>query len=143
MAAITPVFSGAYTNGPIVYNVSNYTIGDNFKYYVDSMEVVYDSINDLQLSGFSNIKFLQNTYNIAETSGSISITLVGDLPKWLMQQLLQLSKAVMGGGMELSFTDAFATYKTYKCKWENAGDFVENSELLCGGTMQLRFYYFS
>lgn len=140
MAAITPIFSGAYTNGPLLYNVTNFTIGDNFKYYVESMEIVYDTIHDRKLTGFNDIRYLQNAINAQFCSGSIAITLVGDLPHWLMQQLVQLAKATLGGGMDLTFSDTFCTYDTYFCKWENAGDFVENNAVLAGGTMAFKFY---
>jgi muramoyltetrapeptide carboxypeptidase LdcA involved in peptidoglycan recycling len=140
MSAITPLFNGSYSNGRLINNITNYTIGDNFKYYVESMEIVYDNIHDRKLTGFSDTKYLQNAVNAQYCSGSIAITLVGDLPHWLMQQLLQLAKAILGGGMDLTFSDTFATYDTYICKWENAGDFVENNAVLAGGTLALRFY---
>ena len=140
MAAITPVFSGSYSNGPLIYNNTNFAIGDNFKYYVEGLEIVYDSIWDRKLTGFSDVIYTQNAVDASHVSGSIAVTLVGDLPTWLMFQLIQLAKACLGGGMELSFNESWVTVKTYSCKWENAGDFVENNELLCGGNMSLKFY---
>ena len=140
MASITPVFIGSYSNGRLIYNNTNFAIGDNLKYYVDSMEIVYDSIHDRKLTGFSDTKYLQNTIDTANLTGSIAINLVGDLPQWLASQLLQLSKAILGSGMELEFVDSFCTKATYKCKWENAGDFVENNAVLGGGTLLFKFY---
>lgn len=140
MATLTPTFSGLYTNGRLINNITNYTIGDNFKYYVESMEIVYDSIHDRKLTGFSDTIYLQNAVDAQFCSGSIAITLVGDLPHWLMQQLVQLAKSILGGGMDLYFQDTFCTYDSYFCKWENAGDFVENNSVIAGGTMALKFY---
>jgi hypothetical protein len=139
MAAITPIFDGSYS-GHIIYNATNYAIGDSFFNYIESLELVYDSIHDKKLTGFNDTKYLQNAVNATKTTGQIAITLVGDLPHWLMQQLAQLAKACMGGGMILRFTDTYITGDDYYCKWENAGDFVENNAVLAGGTVQLNYY---
>ena len=141
MATFTPSFSGVYSNGRLIYNATTYTIGDDFKKYVESMEIVYDDIHDRKLTGFDDTRFLLNSSAGSQhVTGSISLTLVGDLPHWLMQQLTQLAKAVMGGGMMLLFADSFCTYDSYYCKWVNASDFVENNAVLAGGNMALRFY---
>ncbi len=139
MAAITPSFNGSYA-GDMIYTITSYEIGDAFRQYVESVEIVYDSIHKRAGTGFIDTKYLENAMDALGASGSISITLVGDLPTWLMSQFTQLAKACLGGGMTLSFDDDFVSYNVYNCRWENAGDFVENDELLCGGTMLLRFY---
>jgi hypothetical protein len=141
-ATITPIFNGSYS-GEMIYNNTNFAVSDTFKKYVESLEIVYDGINKVDNTGFSDVKYLENTTNATNTSGSISVMLVGDLPTWLMGQLTQLAKACIGGGMSLLFKDTWVSGNNYYCKWDNAGDFVENDELLCGGTMLLRFYYYS
>lgn len=138
-ATITPIFDGSYS-GQMIYNVTNYAIGDTFSKYVESVDLVYDTVKRVANTGFSDIQFLDNAIDATAASGSIAVTLVGDLPSWLSGQLVQLAKACLSGGMSLSFVDSWVTDNTYKCKWENAGDFVENDELLCGGTMLLKFY---
>ncbi len=140
MSTITPIFQGSYSNGQLIYNNTLYAIGDGFKYYVDSMEIVFDSIHDRKLTGFADTKYLQNSTDTNNASGSIAITMVGDLPQWLAAQLLQLSKAVIGSGMSLEFIDDFCSNNIYKCKWENAGDFVENNAVLGGGSLLFKFY---
>lgn len=140
MNAFTPVYTGAYSTSPMLYNNYNFTVSDNFKYYVESLEIVYDSIFDKKLTGFNDVKYTLNPVDATYRSGQIAITLVGDLPSWLMSQLIQLAKACLGAGMILLFSDVFATNDSYNCHWENAGDFVENNELLCGGTINLKFY---
>ncbi len=137
--AFTPVFDGSYA-GEMIYNNTLFTVGDTFKKYVESLEIVYDAIHKLDNTGFAGSKYLENAVNATSASGNIAITLVGDLPSWLMWRLSQLAKACIGGGMSLSFVDDWVSVNTYTCKWDNAGDFVENDELLCGGTMLLRFY---
>lgn len=139
MAAITPIFTGTYS-GHLIYNITNYTIGDNFKKYVESMDIVYTPIVEQLNTGFSDTKYQTNATAAVKLTGSIAITLVGDLPHWLMLQLIQLAKATLSGGMTLSLADTWVSTSEYYCKWENAGDFVENNAVLAGGNMLLKFY---
>lgn len=138
MTVITPIFDGSYS-GQMIYNNTNFLVGDSFKKHIESVELAYDAINKIDGTGFEDTGYLQNAVDSINSTGSIAITLVGDLPKETMEQLHQLAKACIGGGMSLSYYD-IGSDNTFKCKWENAGDFVENDELLCGGTMLLRFY---
>ena len=139
MAVLIPTFTGSYS-GHLINNVANYTVGNSFNTYIESMEIVYDSIHDRKTTGFSDIKYLQNSVSATKYTGSISITLVGSLPHWLMEQLISLAKGCLGSGMILYYVDEYVSDKSYYCKWENAGDFVENNAVLAGGAMLLKFY---
>lgn len=139
MSIFIPYFSGTYS-GHLTYNIDTYTIPNSFQSYVESFEIVYDNIYDNKLSGFNNIKYLENTIDNSNVTGEISITLTNDLPHWLMQQLTQLAKACLSGGMSLILSD-WVTDESYYCKWNNAGEFAENSPVICGGNMMLKFYH--
>lgn len=138
MTTITPVFSGSY-NGDLIYSAVNYTVNSLCK-YIESMDIVYDETNINRPTGFTDTKYIENNYDATKATGSISLTLTGDIPHWLSSQLIQLSKACLAGGMSLSIVDDWATDKTYLCKWENAGDFAENDAVTAAGNLSLRFY---
>jgi hypothetical protein len=140
MAALAPIFHGSYA-GHMIYNATRFEVGDNFKRYVESLEMRYEIVYDRRNTGFAATKYTLNETIGVKTPITIAITLVGDLPHWLMQQLTQLAKATLGGGMTIQFTDDWATYNSYLGKWENAGDFVENNELLAGGSMLLKCWH--
>jgi len=139
MASITPIFNGSYS-GELIYNIVNYCIDNSLFNYIENMEITYDNIFDKKLTGFNDVKYMDNSVSSSKYSGDIAIIFVGNLPHWIMQQLIQLAKACVGGGMTLYLDDTWATDKKYYCKWENAGDFVENNPVLSGGNMNLKFY---
>lgn len=140
MAFIEPVFDGTYS-GEQVFNITNYLIGDEFIKYIDTIEVAHDSVFDKQTTGFSTVKYHLNAVTSEQKPGYLQITLVSDLPKALCQQLQQLAKGCLGAGMSLFVADDNLTASAYYCKWENAGEFTENSELLCGGSLLFKFYF--
>jgi len=44
----------------------------------------------------------------------------------------------VGAGITVDFYDDWATDKQYTGYWVNASDFVDNSELLCGGSIDMQ-----
>ena len=119
--------------------MTQFTVSD-FKRYVESMSIVYSSIYDRITTGFSDTVYTINPTSNSFTLAEIEINLVGDLTFSLMQQLTQLAKGVLSGGMSLIFDDDFATNNEYYCKWANAGDFVETNEVIGGGVLMLSVY---
>ncbi len=140
MSFIEPVFDGSY-GGELVYEATSLLVDDDFIKYIESIEIVHDSTIDKQITGFSDVIYHLNSVTTEQKPGKLLVTLVGDLPKHRKQQLQQLAKACLGGGLSLFISDDIILGSVYYCKWENAGDFVENSELLCGGTIALQFYH--
>ncbi len=114
MTIMAPAFAGDYA-GHLIQGIVTDTLSDAFKSYVESVEIVYDNIYDRKLTGFSDTKYLQNATDATKASGEISITLVGDLPDWLMQQLVQLAKGCMGSGIALLFNNNSLTLCKNPC----------------------------
>jgi len=139
MASIEPQYRGAYDD-VLVYNMAQYKVIEGFEAYIESMEVLYRNISTAKNTGFNKNKYMINDISGNDTLVDLSINLAGNLPRWLHGQLIQLAKGVLGGGMELLFNDDCATQESYYCKWDNAADFVENTELINGGNMLLKCY---
>lgn len=137
--AIIPTYLGSY-NGDMIYSVTNYAVSDSIFNSVEKMDIEYESHIDYIETGYDTTWYYLSDNKIENRIGTIVLTLVGSLDSSIMFQLVQLSKAVISGGMVLKLYDNYITDTTYLCRWDNAGDFVENDELLCGGIMVLRFY---
>jgi len=135
MASIVPIFFGGYS-GHLIYTMTDYRI-DNIEKYIETMRIEYLESQDILQTGFNDIRYLLNSKTSVKIVASLSIDFVGDLPSSTMQYLTQLSKGCLAGGMTLLFIDNFATNYNYYGKWSNAGDFVENNELLCGASMNM------
>ena len=135
--ALTPVITGTF-DGELVWDMTSFVVNEEFSDYVETMEVSYRNIYINHRTGFESTKRVMHKNSGSDILIDISITLVGNLPRWLMQQLTQLAKGVLGAGMELTFRDDFWEEYQYSCRWINAGDFVENSTLLCGASMALQ-----
>lgn len=140
--AFTPVISDTF-DGQMVFNMTSYVVSDTFSKYVQSMEIVHRSKFVNKMTGFETTKYIVHKTSGNDILVDIGITLVGDLPRWLMQQLIQLGKGILGAGMDLTFRDDWVTDYEYSCRWVNALDFVENSTLLMGGTMHLEAWDWS
>ncbi len=125
-------------DGELVYSSTSIEISPLLKGYIQSINLAGMDQFDLKYTGFESKK-----YKVANSNEkSIRIMLVGNLPRWVCDSLESLAKAVNGAGMIIQFYDDFFTGTeaspiTYECRWLNAGDFVDNSELLCGGSIEL------
>lgn len=138
MTILAPEFIGSYT-GDLIYPITEFTIENEMKCFIESMEFVYDNIHDMKQTGFTGTKYLENLTNARKPTGEIQITLVDNCPHWFTQQLTQLSKACLGSGMGIVFVDSIATMTRYYCKWENAGDFAEVSSGMASGSIYFKF----
>ncbi len=135
------LYDGAVFSGQLVYPTTVYEVDERLLKYIESIGY---SINDqyvVKNTGFEKKIYKQNAGTIKE----ISITLVGNLPFWMHEILIQLAVSVNGSGMMIEFNDTIITGTTsaptvHDCRWVNAGDFVNNNELLNGGTIQLISY---
>jgi hypothetical protein len=140
--ALKPVIPDSIVfGGEMVYPSTNIEIPDTFRNYVEHarFEVKPQFIN--KMTGFETKKY--KTGFVSEAK--FSIMLVGNLPRWLQQSLHRLAISMNGAGMVLQFKDNWisgtdASPVTYECRWNIAGDFVDNSELLCGGSMELHAF---
>ena len=139
MAIFSTYFRTAYT-GQLIYNMTNYSISEGLKNYVESVEIVYDNIFDRKLSGFSDVNYLQNAIDLNENTGKIQITFTNDVAPWLIGSLIKLAKGVLSSGMNLIFSD-WVTDESYYCIWDNAGEFIEQSPVLSGASMFLKFWH--
>jgi hypothetical protein len=134
----TPYFAGNSFAGELVYSMPHHPVADTIKKYIESVNLTYRNAFIVKQTGFETTKHVVNKITGNDTICDISITFVGNLPRWEMQQLIQLGKGLLGAGMQLEFHDDWITDKDYLCRWTNALDFVENSALLCGGTIELQ-----
>lgn len=127
-------------NGEMVFDSPDLEVDNDIKRFTESAEY---SIKQyiIKHTGFEKKKYK----NTDASNANISITLVGDLPFTWHQILLRLAIAINGAGCTLQFKDTWISGTStspiiYDCRWLNAGDFVETSELLNGGTMELEAY---
>lgn len=137
LKAILP--DDASFSGQIVWNSTEIEIPTTFKEYVESVDHSIKSQFINKYTGFETKK-----YNIRDTSEHhFNFMLVGDLPRWLRDLLHVLAIATNGAGMIIRLDDTWVTTEgstLFDCRWVNAGDFVDNSELLNGATMNLVTY---
>jgi len=132
---------GTSFKGEIVYPMTSLEVPNTFRKYVESLEVSYsDSLYVIKDTGFEHKKYQREATGGIKILATVSIMLVGDLPRWLMCLLINLAIGCNGGGMWVDFYDDWATDKQYTGRWYNAVDFVENSELLCGGSIELECF---
>ena len=125
-----------------VWATSGFAIPD-ISDYMESMSILHRSKFVVKMTGFESTKHIAGATTGNNLLVNINLTLVGSLPRWLMQALRRLAEGCNGAGMELIFRDDWWTNYQYWCHWTNAGDFSENTELLCGGTMQLESWKWS
>jgi hypothetical protein len=132
--------TGSTFDGEMVFDSTDLEVDNDIKRFMESIDYVIDQY-EIKHTGFEKKKYKKTD----ASNAIISITLVGDLPFYWHQILLRLAIAINGSGATLQFKDAWvsgtlASPVTYTCRWINAGDFVETSELLNGGTMELEAY---
>lgn len=132
----TPTVSGTF-GGEMIWRMSSYSIPDTIVKYIDSVEYVHRSRYINKRTGFETTKHTIHSTSDTDTLIDINITFVGNLTRQWMQALTQLAKGVNGAGMEITFRDDFWTDYNYQCRWVNAGNIIENSELICGAGMLL------
>ena len=129
---------GAVFGNEIVYQSTVVEIPDTFKLYVSSIQQSTNNQFVNKATGFETNRYKTNDADKI----SIDITLAGNIPHWLEDALKVLAQSMNGAGMILQFLDDWVNGTTlqpvtYDCRWINAGDFVNNSTLLSGATMQL------
>lgn len=129
--------AGASFNGQIVWPMTNIEFPNTLKKYTQSVRIVEHSNNLTKHTGFESKK-----YRIAASTGTdydidLSIMLVGDLPRWACELLRDMAVGANGGGIEIQFYDDWITDYQYRGRWVNAGDFVDNSEALCGASIDI------
>ena len=135
--ALRPILPRSTTfNGQIVFPMTGLYVPNSLKRYVESVDLTMGSGLLNKYTGFETAKYRSDSDNQLYTIATLAIMLVGDLPRWLQRLMLNLAKGCNGAGMELEFYDDWATMKQYTGRWTNAGDFVDSSELLCGGSIQ-------
>ena len=139
--AFRPVLpAGATFTGQTVYGMTAVEVPSSLKRYVDSLDIQYQDIYVEKMTGFQSKKYrLKNTTG-TPLQANVTIVLAGNIPRWLQQLFLTIAKGCNGGGMQVDFYDDWATDKQYTCRWVNAGDFIDNSELLCGGALELQAF---
>jgi len=139
---IRPVLpTGTTFDGQLLYNITEYEIESVFKKYIESVEFEVMPQFETKITGFTKKKYRKTNSSTIR----ISIMLVGNLPFWIHQLILGLAIGCNGAGITIDFRDTFCsatvdTPVTYNCRWLNAGDFVENSELINGGSIDLVAY---
>lgn len=139
--AIRPVLPSGYLfAGQLVYPMTAVTIPNTLKKYVESIELIEANEYMNKYTGFESKKYrVENTAGTAINT-SISIMLVGNLPRWMSDLFQSLARGCNGAGMHLEFYDDFATTGQYTGRWVNAADFVDNSEALCGGSIDIECF---
>jgi len=134
-----PIIPDGYTfDGELVFNSTEIEIPITFRNYVENLSITIEEQYINKYTGFETKKYSKNDNDKKQ----IQIMLVGNLPHWLCDLLKTLAIAMNGTGMILEFKDSWVSGTddniiTYNCRWTNAGDFVDNSELLCGASMDL------
>lgn len=125
--------------GEMVWNSTEMEIPATFKSYIESVSHSIKPMYINKATGFETKKYSKNDSSVH----TWRIMLVGNLPRWMCEALHRLAIAMNGAGMILQFDDTWITTEgstIYDCRWINAGDFVENSTLLCGASMNLISY---
>jgi len=127
-----------YGSGQITFPTTNIEVSSDFKNYVETIDIEIRPMYIMKYDGFDAKKYKAHEENIR----SIDIMLVGNLPRFLHEQLYQLAIATNGAGIAIEFYDDFATGTdaspiSYTCRWVNAGDFVESNVIQNGGSIQL------
>jgi len=139
---LKPIIPDGYTfDGELVFNSTEIEIPSTFKNYVENLTLSIEGQYSNKYTGFETKKYSLNEND----TKFLSITLVNDLPRWLCDLLQNLAIAMNGEGMILEFVDdwitgTIAVPQAYNCRWVNAGDFTDNSELLCGASIDLIVY---
>ena len=134
----TTVPSGISFDGQIVYDSTLLQIPNTLKKYVQSIDVYHTSYNLVKHTGFEAKIYRKKNTSGTDLEAELSIMLVGDLPRWLQAMFVSLARACVGAGITVDFYDDWATDKQYTGYWVNASDFVDNSELLCGGSIDMQ-----
>jgi hypothetical protein len=136
--AIRPVLpSGVAFNGEIVYNSTLLDVPNTLKKHIESIEIRYSEYNLVKNTGFEHKKYRVKNTGSTSAEAEMSIMLVGNLDRWVQSIFITIARACHGSGMLIEFFDDIATDKQYIGRWVNAGDFVDNSELICGGSIDL------
>ena len=132
----TPVITGAF-DGERIWNMTAYPIAETalFK-YIESIQFQHVNKFTLKGTGFESYKHTDQATSGNDLLVNINIVL-NNLSLSTLHQLWILAEGMAGAGMELDFRDSLWTNYTYRCRWNNAGDFVENTELLGGATIDL------
>jgi len=139
--AFRPVLpAGSSFAGQTVYNMTAVEVPNTLLYYVDSLGIEYADIYINKMTGFETKKYRVKNTTGTSVQASLQLTLVGSLPRWLQQLFITIAKGCNGGGMQVDLYDDWATQKQYTCRWINAGDFIDNSELLCAGSLDLEAF---
>lgn len=131
-----PVFTGDLA-GELSYTMANYAIPSAFRRSIESVSIKYRPAIEVKTTGFESVRHV-----IAPTSGNdilvdISIMLTGDVSYLDRRRLETLAHGMLGAGLSMYFYDDWMDDRVYLCRWVNAGDFVSNTELLAGGSMDL------
>jgi hypothetical protein len=134
----TKMTTGYTFAGELPYPSTAIEVPITFKDIVERVTFEYKNQYEHKYTGFETIKHKVNYYN----EKAFSIMLVGNLTRGWQDLLVRLATAMNGSGCILQFYDDWITGTTsvpvtYECRWVNAGDFVDNNELLCGGSMEL------
>ncbi len=136
---ITP--TGYSFNGELSWPSTYWEVPDDILKYIERADKLPLSQYEIKHTGFES-----TTHKVRdESDGVIMIMFTGDLQHWLQEKLHRLAIAMNGAGMILQFKcpffdGTFETTVTYKGRWINAGDFVENSALLCGASMHFAYF---
>ena len=120
--------------------MTNLEIPNTLSRYVEEVQIVYAQRYVNKFTGFETKKHRFRSSSGSDQEADVSIMLVGDLPRWLCGLLCELAKGCNGAGMRLELYDDWISDKQYTGLWANAGDFVDNSELLCGASMYLKAF---
>jgi len=127
--------------GQMVYNTEDIEIQDTAISEIESVGYKILGRHIVKQTGFES-----HTYNY---KGLIEVLYIinwsSNMTFALKNQLHRLSIALNGTGAGLKIQDTFiagteSTPIIYTCRWKNAGDFVDNSEILAGGKMKLLSY---
>lgn len=133
--------ASASFDGQMVYNSTDYEIDTTLRKYIESVDYEVFPQYIIKNTGFEKKK-----YKTSEpTTIKMSIMLVGNMPFYMQQILIKLAIAINSSGMIIEYRDSFVSGTpdvpvSYDCRWINAGDFVDTSELLFGGSIELVAY---
>lgn len=136
LQAVLP--AGSTFSGQLVYNSTDNFIDSGIKHFIESISITYMSKYVNKYTGFETKKYrIRNMDFSYDVDAEVDVMFTGDLTKKYQNLLRNLANSVLGGGMQIKFTDDIASDKHFTGRWVNSGDFVDNTELLCGASLQL------
>jgi hypothetical protein len=135
LRAVLP--TGSVFKGQLSYPMTAIEVPTALKYEIESVGIDYANLYENKNTGFEPKKYRVNSITGTAILATVQIMLVGDLTRVMQAILETLAKGCNGAGLYMDFYDDWISDKQYTGRWVNAGDFVDSSELLCGGSIEM------